>query len=233
MRIRAGGSVVALLVVLAACGGGSGSSSSVASGGQDTTLPTTETSIDGSTTSPTSTTRPAATTPPTRPRVTLPAGGPRGPVDPPNTPAYQLLTAGGTGCQQLLTAVNAWPRTSATDPSVNGVEDRLFYLYRAAAEACLLRWADAKADFDRLQKLKPAPTYGDTCSSDDVRYCERCHRLVFEWLTGQLEAFRKDPAYSPTITKSSAPSPCPSSTTSTRPTTTTTRAVATSTTLRR
>jgi hypothetical protein len=223
---------MALLVVLAACGGSG--PSSVASGGQDTTVPSTETSVDGSTTS---STRPAATTPPTRPRVTLPAGGPRGPVDPPNTPAYQLLTAGGSGCQQLLTAVNAWPRTSATDPSVNGVEDRLYYLYRAAAEACLLRWADAKADFDRLQKLKPAPVYGDTCSSDDVRYCERCHRLVLAWLTGQLEAYNKDPAYAPTITKSSAPSPCPTATTSTSSTrvstTTTTRPLATSTTLRR
>jgi hypothetical protein len=118
--------------------------------------------------------------------------------------------------------------SSATDPSVNGVEDRLFFLYRAAAEACLLKWADAKADFDRLEGLKPAPTFGTTCSSDDVRNCERCHHLVFEWLKGQLEAFRRDPSYAPTFMKSTAPSPCPASTT-----TSTTRAVTTTSTTRR
>jgi hypothetical protein len=160
--------------------------------------------------------------------VTLPAGGPRGPVDPPNTPAYQLLTSGGTGCQQLLAEVNKWPRASAADPSVNGVEDRLYYLYRAAAEACLLKWADAKADFDKLMALKPAPTFGTTCSSADVRDCEKCHRLVLDWLMSQLAAYKADPGYTPTYLKSSAPSPCPEATTST------TRAVTTTaTTLRR
>jgi hypothetical protein len=167
--------------------------------------------------------------------VTLPPGGPKGPVDPPGTPAYELLTAGGSSCQQLLTAVNAWPRSSASDPSVNGVEDRLFFLYRAAAEACLLRWSDASADFAKLQALKPAPTFGATCSSDSERYCERCYRLVFDWLTSQLAAYRNDPTYSPVIVASTASSPCPteppSSSTTVRPTsTTTTRPPGTSTT---
>ena len=224
-----------LLVVLVACGGSR--SSSLASGSQATTSSTPESSVVDTSTATTTTTTPAAssttqratTTTKPRPKVTLPAGGPRGPVDPPNTPAYELLTSGVTGCQQLLVAVNAWPRTSATDPSVNGVEDRLVYLYKAAAEACLLRWADAKADYDRLQALKPAATFGTTCSSDEVRYCERCHRLVLDWLTSQLAAYKADPAYAPTFAKSTSPSPCPSGTSST---TTTTRALVT-TTLRR
>jgi hypothetical protein len=61
-----------------------------------------------------------------------------------------------------------------------------------------------------------------------VRDCERCHRLVFEWLKGQLEAFRRDPSYSPTFMKSTGPSPCPASTT-----TSTARAVTTTSTTRR
>ncbi len=222
---RRGCLVAVLSLVLTACGSGS----SVATRSQETTSSTTETTIEvTSTTSaaPTSTTRAGPSTTRPRPQVTLPAGGPSGPVDPPGTPAYQLLTKGGNGCQELLAAVERWPRASAANPEVNGVEDRLFYLYRGAARACLLRWADAKADFDRLQALRPGPTFGTTCSSDEERYCERCHRLVLDWLTGQLAAFRSDPAYAPTFMKSTSPSPCPgptSSTSTTRAVTTTTR----------
>jgi hypothetical protein len=230
---RRGGCLLAVLVVLLTACGGSGSST-VASGSSDTT----QTSVEAPTTATTpapaasSTSAGPSTTKP-KPKVTLPAGGPRGPVDPPNTPAYQLLTMGGTGCQQLLTEVNKWPRASAADPSVNGVEDRLFYLYRAAAEACLLKWADAKADFDKLQALKPAATFGTACSSADVRNCEKCHRLVLDWLTTQLAAYKADPTYAPTFLKSSGPSPCPESTSTTATTRAVTTTTTTTTTLRR
>ncbi len=204
--------VAVALAVLAACGE-SGSSSDVASGPPETTVATAPPDGPSTTEAATGTTR-------NRPRVTLPAGGPSGPVDPPGTEAYRLLTAGGAGCRDLLTAIESqWTLDS---PSGRNIEPRLFYLYRAAAKACLLRWADAKADFDRLQSLRPAPTYNTTCSGPEERYCERCHRLVLEWLTSQLEAYRRDPSYAPTIVRSTGPPPCPADTTTstTRPATT-------------
>lgn len=211
MAARAGIGVAVLALALVACGGGK---STDASASRATTTATTPGASSTASTLLTSTTK-------SHPKVTLPPGGPKGPVDPPGTPAYELLTAGGSSCRQLLTAVNAWPRTSASDPSVNGVEDRLFFLYRAAAEACLQQWSDASADFAKLQALKPAPTFGTTCSSDSERYCERCHRLVFDWLMSQLAAYRNDTTYAPDIAPSTASSPCPTEPPSTTSTTTT------------
>lgn len=212
--------VAVLAIVLSACGDGS-DSSSMPSGTEATTSVAPDTSVTTTAPGP-------STTGQAPPRVTLPPSGPRGRVDPPRTEAYRLLTTGGDGCRQLFAAVEGWK--IATQSEV-GVPENLYYLYKAAAEACLLRWAEARADFDRLLRVDPNPTFPTTCTAEGT--CERCHRLVFEWLRGQLEAYRRDPSYAPVIEKSSAASPCPTTTTSPSTSSSTTRATTTSTTLRR
>ena len=231
---------VAALVMVTACGGSSGTPIAAGSGTTTTTTEATTTTVaaPGTTTTakattsgsapaptvrvtaPTTTTTQAPATTTTarpRPKVKLPTGGPRGPVDPPDTPAYQLLTKGASGCQALYDEIKAeWGNPSGTS-SGNRVSPSLTYLYRGAAQACLLRWAEAKADFDRLQALG-TPSFGNTCSDEEagVRYCERCHRLVLQWLTGQLAAYKTDPAYAPVYeADTTSPSPCPTASTTT------------------
>jgi len=151
----------------------------------------------------------AAATKKARPKVKLPTGGPKGPVEPPGTPAYQLLTKGGGECQELLAIIDAsWVKGS------NPADRAMVLLYRGAAEACLLQWDRAKADFDELQKLHP--TFGSTCDADaDNRPCDLCNQLALDWLTAQVAARTQDPTYDPVIVAdtSGAPSPCASGTT--------------------
>ena len=162
--------------------------------------------LDAPTQAPATTAAP----PKPRPKAKLPTGGPRGPVDPPNTNAYQLLSQGGNGCQQLLNDINTrWGDPAPEDSETLRAPPHLTYLYRAAAEACLLQWSQAKADYDRFQALKPVP-FESTCESATERYCERCHQLVLQWLTGQLAAYRSDPTYAPVfVPDTGTPSPCP------------------------
>ncbi len=173
--------------------------------------PTATTSYEGP---PDSTTKAAVVTttsapppvPTTKPRlkVKMPTGGPKGPVDPPHTFAYELLTTGH--CQELF------DKTTGSWVDLNTLVDaQVTYLYRAAAEACLLRWADAEASYASLQGAPPVP-YGTTCDGgpQGLSECELCYRLVRDWLVDQLAAYRANREYAPEfVLDSGAPSPCP------------------------
>jgi hypothetical protein len=181
-----------------------------------TSIPTAvPTATTGTTLKPTpapttaTTAKPTTTTQKQHPKVYLPTGGPTGPVNPPGTKAYQLLAQGGDRCQQLLDVIkDSWGDPAAPDSAAIRVVPHVTYLYRAAAEACLLRFAEAKADFDRFGALNPPP-FGDTCEQGGE--CERCHRLVLEWLSGQMASYQSDPTYAPVYAATGAvtPPPCP------------------------
>lgn len=153
-------------------------------------------------------------------RVERPSGTPDGPIFPPGTPAYRLLSEGR--CQELLSTVDSqWQKGGRVVVS----DENAFHLYRAAAQACLGRWDAAKVEFDKLTAGKPS--WKGACT--DAQECEPCKAAVLRWLTEQIQARRSDPGFQPAYVKGTGRSPCPDSTTttidqgvttSTRPTTT-------------
>lgn len=217
-RVASFGAATALLV--AACGGGGqGASVSPTSSSRAATSATTSSSAETPPTQPTDNSTSVGSTPTVPPpnlptsvaeparrttNITLPAGGPTGPVFPPNDPAYLLLTSGR--CSELLQRAESWERL---EEGFEVPSDQLL-LYRSAAHACLGDLAAADADFTRLQSL--APSYGEDCPAADSDGCELCHRLTLAWLTQVIEAYSRDPALTPVFTTSAAPDPCPGAT---------------------
>jgi hypothetical protein len=236
-------------VVASACGGGRPSSTSDTTGSDATettqstdTVPSTDTSAPASSTTaapgttqptvrPTTTSR--ATAPPTtpkptqkptttakaKPKVAYPAGGAVDPVFPPNDDAYGMLVQGQ--CAQLLQKVSAWQSQGVVD--VEG-QDTVF-LYRSIAEACLQRWSDAIADFDRL--TKPQPVFDSKCGRTEA----------YKWLAALIAQRKADPAFTPEFVPGTGRSPCATTATTTtsttsRPSTTTSTAQRTTTTSR-
>lgn len=209
--------VVALAVVLiaAACAGGSQKANVSTSSGATTTPTATDgavTTIDVPplTTAPTPDTQPEETAPPRQPRrIAYPAGGARGRVDPPNTPAYQLLTSQTqSGCGELLAATETWQGTLAT---LGAPPQWTIYLYRAAANACLSNWNAAVADFDRLAPLTGELSPRDGGCPTDVTLtdaCPSCDQAVLAWLTDVMNAYKSDPGLPPVLAGTAGAPPC-------------------------
>lgn len=241
--LRATACVGATLLLLAACGGGEEESSTTTT----TTTSSASTSSSPTTTSPVTTRPPTTTTRPPRViDVAYPSGGPKGPVLPPGTEAYRLLSAGS--CTALLQEIDdpakGWgvPRPGRQE-TTKGVKLRVFHLYRAAALACLGRWGEAMRDFDSLRGLG-AGFGGGRCPEDPQDpqdECTRCHQLVYDWTANLIAQRRSDPGFSPRfVRRTGQPDPCPpatttsstSTTTSTTSTTTSTSSTSTTTTTR-
>ncbi len=187
-RSRRPALAAALVLLLASCGGGGSSGSSTATGDPGTTA------VDGSATS---STEPGATTSKKKKtRIERPSGTPLGEVIPPGHDAYLLLSQGR--CSELLGLTGTWRQGS------DKVDEDVFFLYRAAAEACLQRWDAAQSDFQRLLNLDPS--FNGNCDSAN---CERCMRAVQEWLTQVLATRRSEPGSDIEYVKGTQSSPCP------------------------
>lgn len=194
--------VAVTALVLSACGGGGGDGG----GGEQSAATVTSTATSTANTSNVATTDTStvATTDASpgrqrdRPRIERPSGTPLGTVFPPGDPAYQLLATGQ--CEELLRLIGRW---RGRDDG-NDVNEDAFFLYRAAAHACLGRWAEAQRDFDRLQALRPR--FDGDCSSSN---CERCMRAVLDWLRPLLDARRREPSIEPVFVRGTGRSPCP------------------------
>lgn len=186
-RTKLLGTSMALLLVLPGCGGGSGGSSEETS----TAALSTTTSGPAATTS-----GPGGTTKRQKAMIERPSGAPLGEVFPPGDDAYLLLAKGR--CGELLKRTDTWRQGD------NQVNEDAFFLYRAAAEACLNRWDDAQKDVAKLQAL--APTFSGGCDSSN---CERCMRAVKEWLDGALAAHRKSAGSDVEYVAGTKASPCP------------------------
>lgn len=156
-------------------------------------------------------------------RVERPSGTPDGPIFPPGTPAYRLLGEGR--CPELLEAIDGeWRRGE----EIVVTDVNAFHLYRSAAEACLGRWDEARAEFDKLTAAKPA--FRGACG--DSQECAPCKAAVLRWLTEQIQARKSDPGFAPVFVKGTGRSPCPGSTTTSSEEGTTTSSKATTTTRR-
>lgn len=134
---------------------------------------------------------------PARPTYAYPAGGPADPMFPTEDDAYEMLSDGR--CQDLLDASQTWGSEVEEQQGKNTI-----YLYRSAAEACLGRWSEAAAEFDRMSN----PDFSDNCARN----------AVFEWLRRLIDARRADPGYSPIFVTSSDRSPCPTEDSTSDPT---------------
>jgi hypothetical protein len=168
-----------LILLTGACGGGADPSASPA-----TATSTSKTSAPVETSDGTS---PEQT--PARPTYAYPGGGPTDPVFPPGDEAYRLLSEGS--CEELFNDTQAWDEQGVADAE----GPNTIYLYRSAAEACLARWSEAVANFDRMSN----PEFSDNCARN----------AVFEWLSRLIDARRADPDFSPIFVRSSERSTCP------------------------
>jgi len=128
-------------------------------------------------------------------RVERPSGTPLGEVIPAGDDAYLLLSTGR--CAELLARTGTWRDGD------NEVNEDAFLLYKAAAEACLGRWADAQRDFQRLQGI--GPDFSGGCNSNN---CERCMGAVLEWLT-QVLAIHQQETREVEHVRGTKASPCP------------------------
>lgn len=209
--------MVVTVLLATACGGGGGE---VIQGGPPTSAPAPE-PPGASTTSPPSTSAPATTArastattvrrtepgppqppmtgtlaPPTTARPVTPYL-PSSVVDnvfPPDTPAAQLLSAGQ--CSLLLQRIVGDATHTPWKAPAFPVADPVIFLYRAAAEACLSRWADAERDF---RQVSPPPTFQTViCDSEGgSATCVAARKLVYDWTAAMLAAHRADPAFVP------------------------------------
>lgn len=187
-------------------GGSGGTGGSGGSGGAPTTLvvPTTPT---------TATVPETTTTIQKRPRqIAYPSGGARGPVFPPNDPAYEMLRDGPAACTELLEKITSWgdlPEAGDDNPDQTSLTVPLtqFYLYRSAAQLCVGRWKEALDDFRSLQAL--GPTFDASCDAwHPEDSCDRCLAVVHEWTKTVVAEYLKDPAYPPTFVAGAAADQC-------------------------
>jgi hypothetical protein len=133
------------------------------------------------------------TTPPTARGADpyLPVGLPD-PVFPLNTRAYELLQQGQ--CGPLLRQITEGepPKKSW---AAEGVPEAVIDLYTAASLACLSRWAEARAAFERISTstlcLNPAHDF------ETVEACQEQRLAVHRWTEDLLEAHDADPSFVP------------------------------------
>lgn len=182
-----GRALLVVVLLLAGCGGGGGGTAG------DTTV-SDPASTDGQTTV---TDGSGTSAKAQKVRVERPSGTPLGEVIPPGDDAYLLLSTGR--CSELLARTGSWRQGGD-----NQVDKDAFFLYRAAAEACLGRWDDAQRDFQRLQGV--GPDFSGGCNSTN---CERCMRAVLEWLTQILAIRRQDTTSEVELVRGTKASPCP------------------------
>jgi len=141
----------------------------------------------------------------------LPPGGPVDQVFPPGTKSYQPLFDNKCDVLRSRIVADRWEE--------QGVNPRDVRLYRAAANACLKRWDQARQDRAALGN----PGYdANQCPQTLAQgECEACRAAVLAWLDSVLDAQAADPSFSPIFVKAPRSSRvCPSASSSTDPPTT-------------
>lgn len=207
--------LTAVLVVGAAgaCSDAGGTKTLRASGGSvpgevSTTIPTAVNPTTDVPSSPVTTAAPAPTedrptvetpqpvgpAPDDKPRSSprsYPRGGPVDNVIPPSVDANTLLTS-AQGCTDLLGKIDGDPANDEPSWRAGGVDPSVEYLYRAAANVCLLRWIPAESAFSQIGSLI------DICDDEgDDPDCMTARSTVYEWTYELLAAHRADPNFVP------------------------------------
>lgn len=144
------------------------------------------------------------TTPPTARGADpyLPAGLPDQ-IFPPGTAAYELLQQGQ--CGPLLRQITEAEPPTTSSWAAGGVPETLIDLYTAAGLACLSRWSEARAAFERISTstlcLDPetGELDGNGSASDfeTVEACQEQRLAVHRWTEDLLEAHDADPSFVP------------------------------------
>jgi len=197
-------------LLVAACSSNSSDTSS-SSSDEPSTETTAESAPPDSTATGPTVPRPEATGSAKTTRVALPPGGPVDQVFPPGTKSYQPLFDNKCDVLRSRIVADRWEE--------QGVNPRDVRLYRAAANACLKRWDQARQDRAALGN----PGYdANQCPQTLAQgECEACRAAVLAWLDSVLDAQAADPSFSPIFVKAPRSSRvCPSASSSTDPPTT-------------
>ena len=139
----------------------------------------------------------------------LPAGVPDA-IFPPGTKAYELLSGGQ--CGPLLRQIEEGETPTTVAWADGRVPAAVTDLYVAAGNACLARWAPAKAAYSRVSVDKVCELDPDTgqlpssaSSFKSVAACEKTRSDVHAWTGRLLKAHDADPRYVPKFPKPPKP----------------------------